>query len=363
MIQYQHAERARLRPAEALVWTRSVRPEQPSTIGIDGFVYGSTGAANRTLWRSGDGMQTIEEGPTLDFLPFWFSRTSSGHVVISRDWANDTAAIYHSTTFAGPYESVQTLKAVGSISIGTPVPLPNGNTLLLVGEYHGSIGPTRDLYKSEDGGLTWSVMRSSPTIVDGAVVSHWHCAEYDRGRIWAAHGDGSNRWFGYSDDLGSTWATIEEGASNVYRPPTAIAPLGPSADGWRRRIALGPDSLAPVSVDSMDAVGHKFRKADLLISNAYSAAYQFAIGPKAGTPGGNVCYLTMPPSGSGSDRLWVAATGDGGASWHAVVDRALGGDVISWGVIGPDRVGLLYSRGTNGGNSYVDIAPALAWVP
>lgn len=316
------------------------------------------------LIRSDDGFVTVEVGADLTAsLPAgeglsWATNTTDGYVAVSHSVANDTGTIWHSASFAGPFVAKVTMKATQLLAIARPVTSRRtGKTVILVGEYN-SGGTARKLYGSFDGGVTFSTLRTG-TVNNPVVNSHWHNSAYDveHSRIWASHGDGANAWCGYSDDHGTTWTehTITEGENLGVvgaHQPTAIIPL-------RHRLAMAPDSGA------LDTGIWQATKPGLTLAAVHTTipgveTYdQYGQAPYA--LDGDECYVAFGPSGADTDALHVAATGDGGRSWHNVYTQPLNGGAHTSGIVGPDAAGRLAWKSTVAGVGTLYVADRLTF--
>lgn len=292
----------------------------------------------------------------------WATRTTDGYVAVSHSTANDTATIWYSTAFTTGWSAVVSMRATQVLAVSRPVTSRlTGKTVLMVGEY-GSGGTVRRLRGSFDGGATWSVIRTG-VVVDAGVNAHWHTADYDveNSRIWASHGDGPNGWFGYSDDHGATWTEHRFAASDpLYindgkHQPTVVACLP-------HRIAIAPDGgFFDTGVWQANKPGTEFDAVHSSLPGVYTYD-QYGSGPYA-WDGADECYIAYGPSGSGSDRLVIAATGDGGRSWHNVYEQPLSGGSHTGGIVGPDAGGRLAWNSYIGGTWTLHVAPALDWNP
>lgn len=85
------------------------------------------------------------------------------------------------------------------------------------------------IHLSKDGGVTWAVIHTSPAID----TWHYHDVVFDpyRQRIWAVTGDQHNLANVYfSDDFGTTWATLWTEANVAGKAPTQFTTVHPMPD-------------------------------------------------------------------------------------------------------------------------------------
>lgn len=336
------------RTPSALTFSRLTRDERPRSVGTDGLLYGADG---NVAFRTDDAFATTPETGNdfgTDSL-YWITRVREGYVAVTTDDGADTGKLWFSSSWATGWSAVQAIRSTNFIAISKPVLGSGGGTRLLVGEY-GSGAKERVLWFTEDGGQTWTAIRTG-TITNAAHNLHWHSACYDpdRNRIWACHGDGDNAWLGYSDNGGSSWTDLTP--VGQYLQPTMLEHL-------RHRIAAGPDKGQAVGVSQIALDGTYDGMVRTALSDV-AASQQFPIGVRGGGEGR--LYVTIPPNGSGTDRLFILATGDYGLTWHTLEDRTLDGAVFSQGIVGPDLNGKLYLPGTVSGTSVIDVADEPTW--
>lgn len=337
----------------------------PTSIGVDGWLYGYSTSRTRPV-RSGDSLDTAPvEGPNIhDSVPVenrgrgiaHLERTSTGFVVIYE--ASSTAAtVWHSPTWEGPYTKTLDI-GPWHFTSRAKSRLVAGNTWMLLGEYTNSAIPstTRRRWLSTNGGESWKLVRSDAPITT-EVNNHCHTGLIRAdGRIYVSDGDGTNNWFGYSDDQGTSWVPVPTDPrvqidSFPYSQPTVLIDFGD-------RIALSPDrgpyqpgmwTLDPNS-QAQSIVW------ELAEGGPYSDAskqYARSVFAQAG-PTGQAAYVMFPPAGSGNTDVFIAATPDGGRRWGVVATIPNGDQTLNTGVYGPDRHGNLFMRGagipTYGGN-------------
>ncbi|WP_405475600.1 pyocin knob domain-containing protein [Paenarthrobacter ilicis] len=327
----------------------------PLSIGVDGFVYGTTGDPSIVV-RSGDSLSTEPE-TGVDFDSFagpgtgvaWFTRTSAGFVGVWNESAT-ASSIWFSQTFTGPYAKVQSIGPFNATGVSKPVTIA-GVTWMLLGEYINGTYPSTSLARwfSQDGGQTWRVIKRTP-LVDVNTNSHMHTALIrPSGRIYTSDGDGPNNFFGYSDDLGKTWVPVAtdpdinlDGAN--YAQPTCLIDFGDS-------IAMSPDRGPYVpGMWRMDASTHDMKIAFQLTDGGpygnAAAQYGRSIYAQVG-PQGKWAYALMPDGGSGNKTAYVVATPDAGKRWRVVATIPWGTGHLMTGIVGPDRRGYVFMRGYN----------------
>ncbi len=343
-------------PSGQIAWAANTALNfNPRSVGVDGNLYFTY--LNKTVMRSSDPTLAVRTaGP--DFTPktpntvLWATRTSAGYVAVTNDSTTDVANIYFCPQGAGfstnldDWTMVQATKAVTTISIAKPVTIA-GVTWLAVGEYVTGVFPSgvRKLWLSRDGGQTWTSIKDS-IVTDTNINSHWHCAVIrPTGRIWASQGDGVNTWFGYTDDRGRTWVPVPlptthplyDGAS-VYQQPTVLLDLGDT-------LAATPDrGLFDTGVWAIDPDTGE-TAAWYALPSGEVAHTQYGSGA---AQRGKEAYITFPDQGSGSNKTYIAGTGDGGRSWHVVSTVDTTGGSLAGPIVGPDLNGRVYMQPTSG---------------
>lgn len=337
----------------------------PMSIGHDGQVYGRNfNTPSEAMVRTADGFDTVDVGvdnSTGDEALVWVTNTTDGFVAIYSDDTADTGSIWYSTAWGSGWSQVATTRAVKDLAISRPVvDRTSGKTVLLVGEYISGLDTSldTDLRASFDGGATWSIIHTvSPS--DTAVNNHSHGSCYDpqMSRIWASFGDGANSFFGYSDDDGDNWTAVvtpdaltDPGGTSMQ--PVVVHPLG-------KRIAITPDRG-----DFNTGIWHVSKVgADTTTAHAVTdtnASSQFGNAPYAAD--GDEMYVLYPPINSGTNKVWMAGTADGGETWHNVYERTLDGDSFPWGVVGPDANGYLFVRAQIGGAQRILRGAPPSWI-
>lgn len=348
-------------PNGALEFERLVREHdyRPHAIGVDGWVYGIR-FDQRRIMRTGDVFRTVEEGPQFPAAFRFATRTSAGYVVFVGDH-EDSGWLYFSPDFQGPYTMVQQVRRCTSARVFVG-PGPTGESIVLVSEYAGGgTGIPRELWMSLDGGQTFTSIRSCP-VNDENVNAHMHAACYDPvyGRIWCANGDGINSELSYSDDLGETWTVLETGGNSIYHQPTVLLPFQHRIVGARDSGSLGAgvNSLSPRTGAPRE---------DYTIDPSIQASKQFGNCPQAFDREAGEAYVAFADSGSGTNKLWILATGDGGRTWHEVHERDTTTSSFTQGIVGPDKNDMLYLPGFDPSpgppsSPVVDVARRLDWV-
>lgn len=330
----------------------------PTSLGADGYVYGVVENSN-TIWRSNDGMETIDE-VNYDFFsegyyyPYWVTKTPTGFVVITGNRYGDRAfgganvgAIFYSDVFESGYELKDTFTpnhTPSEFGITYYHGLAISEQIILVAERGfpsegEEIGKIRGTF---DGGKTWRIVKEFE-LVNPNVNAHFHTAVYDpyRGRIWASQGDLDNAKLFISDDLGDSWREIklENDIGQTRFQPTMLLPLA-------NNIAYGADGgpggvgIMKIPVDK-DFYGRKEHFS--LVEGAFAwdqvPVYQnYPISNYAVR--GNEAYISLPTT-YGHRKSWVIATGDGGNTFHVVAGFNYG-RVLRRGIIGPDENNNLY---------------------
>lgn len=327
----------------------------PLTIGVDGFVYGTSGDAS-IIGRSGDSFTTNAElGPDFDGIAgpgsdvLFYTRTTAGYVAVVKV-STTQSAIWFSASFAGPYAKVQDFGPFDITGAAKPVTIA-GNTWLLLGEYINGTFPSKSLARwlSIDGGQTWRNVKQTP-LVEPAINSHHHTGLIrPSGRIYTSDGDGPNGFFGYSDDLGKSWVPVPTDPdiqidANYYAQPTTLIDFG---DG----IAMSPDRGPYIpGMWRMDPDTGSMRIAyELTEGGPYgnaAAQYGRSIYAQAGPQGKNA-YAMLPDGGSGNKTAFILGTPDGGRRWRIVATVPWGTGNLRNGIVGPDRNGYMHMRGFN----------------
>lgn len=326
----------------------------PHSVGVDGYVYGSTTSTAHPI-RSGDGFaSTPEQGPNMSTIAGpgegirYVTKTSSGYLIIWRT-NESTNSVWHSPDWMGPYTKVLDMGPYHYTGLAAPV-LINGATWFLLGEYTNSIKPSFPCkrFLSTDGGMTWKMIRETP-LVDTTVNSHCHTGLIrPSGRVYVSDGDGVNNWFGYSDDQGESWIKVDTDPDVQIDEPYTSQPTVMIDHG--DRITLSPDR-GPYSPGmwTMDPNTHRMEITyNLSAGGPYNdASKQYGRGVLAQVgPQGKEAYVMMPDGGSGNKTTYIVATPDGGRRWGivATIPEGTTGE-LDRGIIGPDRTGQVFMRG------------------
>ena len=364
-----------LAPTGALTFTAhpTMSTFVPMSIGVDGLAYGRAGGGLFAIRLNSAG--TGQGGSALDFngkaehagggKVRWVGNTTAGYVVVTL--AGSTTYVWFSTTW-GPLSSF-TLKAtipflaLDALGIPAPVTARDGSTVLFLAIWN-SGATVKPVWASFDGGATWAKIKDGTTAVDGGANNHWHAVAYHPrwSRIWLSGGDGANSWFGYSDNKGVTWQAMPTPVDSpvydgsAYQQPTAIVT-------FEDRIFLGPDRGSigmPPGLWEMDPISGRTAPRFAVDATVTTPDKQYPVAPFAQS--GNEAYIAFPASTSmpigTRNHTDIAATGDGGRSWHKVATIAWSGaDLSSGGIVGPDNNGYLYHVGPSG----LTRAPRLSW--
>ena len=145
-------------------------------------------------------------------------------------------------------------------------------------------------------------------------LNHWHCAVYDEysDMIWASQGDGPNTRIYYTFDKGVTWGHI------LTYHPTLIHVMPD-------RVIFGRDSShhkagfsewvrtdkRPIEITDISDV--------ITFSNVFSGWY-FPYGTHWHSDNPKEFYMNFPPQWATEKLNYMYATGDGGESWHLVLN-------------------------------------------
>lgn len=335
----------------------------PSGLGVDGYVYFRFNS--NKMVRSNDGLATYEistqEWPERAI--YWCGRVREGYTAFIKESAGVTG-VWHcpGDDWNGIWTHVETIGHMGILSMPRPVQRPGAGTVLVVPEYTATQpGTGMSLWVSTDGGATWAKVRTID-VKDSGINAHWHGAIFDplRERIWASNGDGPNSWFGYSDDLGSTWVGVPfdtddplYDGSSIFQQPTLLIDFG-------EYVALSPDRgpFTPGMWQMDAASGRTVERTPVPGMEGHNADRQFGLGGYYAQRGPEA-YVTFPDTGSGNKTTFIMATGDAGRTWHlAYTFPWIGSGSASIGMSGPDASGHLYFKPSNSGTM---VARALGW--
>lgn len=367
---------ASVRPLERWAPRRTQTNLYPCSVGRDGLVYGTTGYAAHTLFRSGDGLATTEAGPDLagqlaGHRIVWVGQTEAGTTVLATDTTTDSGRILFSPDEWGPSMGF-TLKHQGRgfHRLSTPQPVIDtltDQTVLLAGEYATpQRTEARSLLGSFDGGATWAVLYTSPE-GDPASTQNMHChtATWDsvKQAVWVAFGDGVNARFGYSTDKGGTWTWVTQEAG-PFHPGAGATGIQPTVlIAFPDRLVGSPDGGTgiPAGLQEIDRDTGQAVEVLATIEGQYPSN-QYGFGPIARD--GNRAMVLFPPSTGTSNQVLIFGTGDGGATWHEVWRYGWedGKWIVRHGLVGPDRNGIMYAPMVAAGTWYVLAAPVPRWV-
>lgn len=323
----------------------------PNSIDPDGNVYGR--ASNGLIFNSTDSCATFNYS-TFDFTtfalgtPYHVIKTNKKHIVFLRDAVNDKGGIVTSDSFDSGY----TLAVTNVSSYPDDIAInyyhgamPNGDTIILAGEYGMVKNVVKNLWASFDSGVTWLSILQTP-IVDNAVNNHFHHSIYDpyMGRIWATCGDGVNAILRYSDDLGLTWTTVLFEDTNPQ--PTLIMAFNDKIV-YCADAGTYPVSLWNITRDITSSIrGTEVLSTELsytILKYKYSYDYY---GQPPVAQSGLEAYAAFPAY-DGTKKSIIVATGDGGNSWYIVYEynyqRITGGQGFTRGLVGPDKNGFIFS--------------------
>lgn len=345
---------------------------QPLSVGDDGYIYANrTDGANMPV-RSNDGFITTDQGTAKSFssqgdakvLRMVYKVAEGWIAITSSSATEDASTVWFTDNWAAPtWRRVLDLGFVMPISIGRPTRKKGGGgTVFLIGEYGNR--DTRRLHLSEDGGQTFRVIYTHQRKPNGGGNNtHIHHASYDAdtGRIWLSCGDGVNNWFGYSDDMGSTWIDVPaagagpEDTGTIYNHPTVLTPTSKmmvsTPDGSRGGIGVWTLNKDTARV----TVAHEVAKTE-----PYRA---WARAPWA--QNGDELYILFPPDEVAGEieELIVAGSGDGGDSWYTMARIPINKKVDNFytGMVGPDKDGKLWIYGKRNGAHTLLVADTPGW--
>lgn len=327
----------------------------PVSAGHDDYLY-AINHGNKRIIRTNDGFETVESG--YDFFtenigePVFVTKTPTGFLVYVNDKNLQEGSVWHSQNFSSGYVKVLDL---------TNGYVPDGfvarpwhkieQGIVMVQEYSTNMNAEKPcrVWISRRGGApdSWVLINKNvPT--NNLKASHFHAVCYDpwQSRIYTSKGDYENRKLEYSDDWGLSWKTIP-----TTTQPTILEPMA-------KRIITCPDYGDIVSVNNLekqinnDFTIEPFFKKAIGISSISSYG-NFAKGPVGGVVGSEEMYVTFAESGSGVKKCFIAATGDGGESWHLVYTaEPLDGGGFVRGLVTDPLTGFMYGYFT--ANNYGD---------
>lgn len=343
----------------------------PLDIGSDGWVYGASRVpGDNTIIRSADGFATRESGPKFSDLGDGrivrtVTRTAEGYyaVLSGSTWGSDFSTVWFSENWASGWTKVHEMRHVLQISISRPVPTDEG-TVILLGEYGN--GDVRRVFLSRNGGRTWSQIYThtrKPGVTETNNHIHHAMFDPDMGRIWVSAGDGLNSYMGYSADWGATWTPVPaklpliDNPGATYRQPTILTPTS-------SRIISTPDGgVGRTGVWEMDKL-----TGDARVSYEVADTPPFRSYPlHPWVQRGDVVYILYPPipSVGFEDHIYIAATGDGGQSWHTIYSQYA--PKWEWqfieGIVGPDKDGRIFMYGEQDGTPRLHVGWSVGWQP
>lgn len=329
-----------------------------TAVGTDGMAYGVASDASTTIIRSGDGFSTVAAsydlaGAGAPDPVIFVSRVAEGYVAVTSN-GTTRGAMWYSTAFNSGWTKSQDLTSgnpAARISVGRPErDATTGKTIWGVGEYSQQVGVNHHLWVSRDGGVTWIDSFNRAAVAAGQ-NNHIHAWAFDPAlrRMWLSHGDGSNAYFAYSDDLGTTWLPIVANGMPVATvSPVTLYHQAPVLIATDRFLITCPDAgdtgfnlsgVWAVEKSPTGVVGEALRVANV------QGHTQYAPAPYAMSTDRLRAYMLFPqsPTVGVSNQVFVAATGDGGRSWQLVYTAAsVLGDDYATGIVGPDPQGRLY---------------------
>lgn len=208
--------------------------------------------------------------------------------------------------------------------------------------------PTKkDMYFSEDGGRTFSVLKEGDTFNSGN--NHWHSVAYDPydDSVWVSQGDGDNSRVYYTSDWGENWQPI----LGVH--PTAIY-------AFPNRVAFGRDKSGfPPGISEWVKDG----SIPTELSNAITFREDkgsFDFYPEKSNwnhDNPDIYYMLFPSHGVSDGKTYIYGTGDGGVSWQLVYY----GDDVTAQLTGIDKNGYIYASSGKGSNAIFYRAKAVKW--
>lgn len=326
----------------------------PRSVGPDERLYGYSTSGTQML-RSGDGLATAPEAVAVHtWVPSELQgaglahveATTSGYVFVYRTNAS-TSSVWFSESWEGPYRKVLDMGPWHVTSYARPRVVA-GSTWMMLGEYTNSTIPSTPdrRWLTIDGGKTWKLIRTTTPVSD-QTNNHCHTGLIAAdGRLYISNGDGINNSFEYSDDLGATWKPIPTserirgGYAYTHQPTLLI--------DWGDRITTSPDAgpYQPGLWEMDPATLAQDLKWEAPGGPYVDASKQY--GRSIFAQAGDVAFALFPPGGSTAPnkQAYVAGTSDRGRTWGVVATIDTTGGSLSDGIVGPDRNGYLYMRGT-----------------
>ncbi|MCC6554213.1 MAG: hypothetical protein IT372_14530 [Polyangiaceae bacterium] len=181
---------------------------------------------------------------------------------------------------------------------------------LYAGNYGGVEERAATLYKSTDGGVTWSI------VFEDEDNDHIHTVRWDERarRLYISFGDGKTRGEAYSDDRGETFRRL---------PATGI--------GGHTDVAFTPDFIL-WAADSSD--GYIYR------TNRHTGDTEELLGGTQymwwAVAADDQVYIGTMPSGPG-DQAALLASSDQGATWQKLIEGSPAEAAYMRGFVGESR--------------------------
>lgn len=327
-------------------------PLHPDTVfrtlatSFDGVLYGlaKKGQDRTKLFKSTDGGKTIQFGQdvsSINSLIMNMCVFKDGTIV----FVTSDGKLLHMESFdAATYTVAQQGDTGGFDDFSLNYFDDGAKKIVLAGEYS-LTSYAKKIWFSEDGGRTYTVLKIGDTFnIKNEQYSgnnHWHCVVYDQysDMIWASQGDGLNTRIYYTFDKGVTWDHI------LTYHPTLIHPMPD-------RVIFGRDSSHHkagfsqwVRTNAMPIVLEDV----ISFANVISGGY-FPYGTHWSSDNPNEFYMNFPPRWPTEKLNYMYATGDGGESWHLVLndDRKIfqltGKDINGYLFAVDDKYKLLRAR-------------------
>lgn len=287
------------------------------------------------MYRSTDGGQTWDNGAAVPSVATYggaaaIFKTAAGWALATRSTTENSeqGSLFFTDGFDTAWTHVLTTTRNGAYfdQLSCSAFSDGDVDIVLAGEYGRRGTEKKHLWLSTDGGQSYTSIRETVND-DTGVNSHWHCAVYDDGTIWACRGDGAdNAGVERSDDLGQTWTTL-----GAVCQPTAVYPLPD-------RVLFGEDAqwcLAGIYRVERDRPDENQMRA-YTVESGNPATWQYG---KPGVVSGSTAWMPFNRQ-VGSDDHVVVKTSDGGLTfsvWYRDASVAL-----SY-LCGPDSGDNLYA--------------------
>ncbi len=318
---------------------------RPFSYGADDYIY-AVNLGNKRILRTNDGFKTEEYGYDFNANGIgqveWLTNTQTGYLAYVNHDDKLTASVWHSDKFEDGFEKVLDLDH-GYVA-GPFIPRAwhkIGQGLVMVSEYSTAKDPNKlcRAWYSKRGGIkgSWFLLNTHEHVdLDNNCHIHATCYDPWKARFYVSKGDYGNRKLEYSDDDGKTWSVIETDTQ-----PTLL-------EAMPNVIASAPDFGDTVSinnivkVEGINADVKPFLKKGLNISGK-SAYGNFGKGAVGGLTGDSEMYVAFSETGSGIRKCYIAATGDGGQSWHLVNTFEVGNGMgLYKGLVSDPKTGIMY---------------------